>query len=183
MAFFMKLRYFILITVTALFVVSLLGACSQKDAGTLVDGYYTAERVDYHPINGWEEYITLYVRNDKIVTIEYNAKNKSGFIKSWDMKYMYDMRNFETYPNHYTRDYAAQFISKYNTDEEIDCIAGATHSFHQFELLTSAAINKAKTGDKTVALVPYELYEFADYPSLLEDFESDPELKYHYTHQ
>jgi len=181
----MKLRNAVMLLIAAACVLASFTLWSQKKTSDtlLKDGYYTAERIDFHPINKWNEYVTIYVRNNKVVTVEYNAKNKSGFIKSWDMKYMYDMRNFDTYPNHYTRDFAAQFIQKYNTDEKIDAISGATHSYHQFELLTEAVINKAKTGDKTVALVPYQLHEFSDYPDLLKKFDADPELKYHYTRQ
>jgi major membrane immunogen (membrane-anchored lipoprotein) len=179
----MKTRKILLILLAVACVITLFSACTQKTSNKLKDGYYTAERIDFHPTNGWNEYVTIYVRNNKVVTVEYNSKNRSGFIKSWDMKYMYDMRNYDTHPNHYTRDFAAQFLAKYGTDQEVDCIAGATHSYDQFLLLAEAVISKAKAGDKTVALVPYQLYEFKDYPALLEQFDADPELEYHYTRQ
>ena len=43
-----------------------------------------------------------------IVSVEYNAENASGFIKSWDNAYMQTMLHTNgTYPNEYTRYYAS----------------------------------------------------------------------------
>lgn len=54
-----------------------------------MDGFYTVEMSDYN--NGWKEFVTIRVSGNKIVTVEYNAKNSSGFIKSWDIPYMRNM--------------------------------------------------------------------------------------------
>jgi len=123
----------------------------ESASSDLKDGYYTAE--DKNGSNGWYEYLTIYVNDDTIVSVEYNAKNLSGFIKSWDMNYMREMNALDgTYPNEYTRLYADQLIEHQNADS-IDAISGATHSNHTFIELAKAVLKKAEAGDKTVALV------------------------------
>ena len=115
------------------------------------DGYYTAEMEDYH--HGWKEFLTIYVNSGKIVTAEYDAKNASGLIKSWDMDYMRRMNKTDgNYPNRYTRAYAAELITR-QTAEDMDAISGATESYHLFKALADAAIGQALTGDKKVAFV------------------------------
>jgi len=32
--------------------------------------------------HGWEEYLIIQIKNNKIVSAEYNARNESGFIKA-----------------------------------------------------------------------------------------------------
>lgn len=98
-------------------------ACTQQEH-PLKDAYYNAQLSDY--TYGWKEYIIIMVKGGEIVTVEYNAQNESGFIKSWDNTYMQNMlRVEETYPNAYARCYASQLIGA--TDVvKIDAISGAT---------------------------------------------------------
>lgn len=148
----MKLRQRCILLIAALLVLS-LSACTQKET-TLKDGYYNAQLSEYS--YGWKEYITIMVKGGKIVTAEYNAKNESGFIKSWDNTYMQNMLRVEgTYPNEYTRYYASQLIGA--TDVvEIDAISGATTSHGTFQKLLRAVIEQAKKGDSTIAIVPVD---------------------------
>ncbi len=75
----------------------LLGACGSSS--DLKDGFYTAQMSDYS--HGWKEYLCIMVKDDKIVYAEFNAKNKSGYIKAWDNAYMENMAAVNgTYPNH-----------------------------------------------------------------------------------
>ncbi|MDR1620363.1 MAG: FMN-binding protein [Clostridiales bacterium] len=126
----------------------LLTAC-RKEADQLQNGYYTAEVAEFDS-HGWKEYVTIYVRENKIVTVEYNAKNPTGFIKSWDMNYMATMAAVAgTYPNEYTRVSAAQLLAGQG-EKPIDGISGASHSRKSFRLLALAVIEQAKTGDTSV---------------------------------
>ena len=119
------------------------------------NGYYTAEAKDFDE-HGWKEFVTIFVKDGVIISAEYNAKNTSGFIKSWDMEYMRVMsRSDGTYPNEYTRLYAANLINTQNPDD-IDIITGATHSHGTFVQLARAAIERANIGTQTVALVDFE---------------------------
>ena len=85
-----------------------LTACGTAQEG-LQDGYYTAQAAQFN--FGWKEYITIIVKGGSIVSVEYNAENASGFIKSWDNAYMQTMLHTNgTYPNEYTRYYAGQLL-------------------------------------------------------------------------
>lgn len=126
-------------------------ACSQESS-ELQDGYYSAEMANFDEY-GWKEFITIHVSGDKIVTVEYNAKNASGFIKSWDMAYMRTMNAVTgTYPNEYTRTYSISLLNWQNPDE-VDAVTGATHSYTNFQALAKAVIAQAEAGDKQVAQV------------------------------
>ena len=118
------------------------------------NGYYTAEMSDFS--HGWKEYVCIYVKNDRIISAEFNAKDPSGFIKAWDNEYM---RNMEAgtgiYPNKYTRGYGEQLIEG-QKDTEVDTLSGATHSGGNFARLIEAAIGQAQKGDSSAAVVPAE---------------------------
>jgi len=125
--------------------------CTDCSDNTLRDGYYAAEMSEYD--FGWKEYVTIIVKNGKIVSADYNAKNVSGFIKSWDNAYMKNMNSVsETYPNEYTKLYAAQLKENKNGDN-IDMISGATESGMNFRVLSKAVVEKVQKGDSSSASV------------------------------
>ena len=127
-----------------------LSGC-KDDSETLQDGYYSAEMSDYS--HGWKEFVTICVSNGELSTVEYNAKNASGFIKSWDMNYMRNMEFLQgTYPNLYTRTYAADLLEKGNADQ-VDTVTGASSSGITFKQLAAAAIQQAQKGDTSKAIV------------------------------
>ena len=96
------------------------------------------------------------VKGGKVVTVEYNAKNESGFIKSWDNNYMQNMLRVKgTYPNEYTRYYASQLMGATDVPH-IDAISGATTSYGTFQKLMVAVIEQAKKADSALAIVPVE---------------------------
>lgn len=131
--------------------VLLLGGCAQRTSA-MKDGYYTAEVAEYDE-HGWKEYVTILVKDGRIITAEYNASNISGFIKSWDISYMRDMNAVDgTYPNEYTRAYAADLLEAQSPDG-VDMISGATHSYATMTQLSAAAIERAQAGDHSVAQV------------------------------
>jgi major membrane immunogen (membrane-anchored lipoprotein) len=124
------------------------GSGGQK----LADGYYTAEATAYDRY-GWKDYITIYIDNNNIVTAEYDAKNASGFLKSWDMDYMRLMgAQSRIYPAIYSREYSAALL-RLQGPEGIDALAGATRSYNSFKILAETAISQARANKKTVALV------------------------------
>jgi major membrane immunogen (membrane-anchored lipoprotein) len=116
------------------------------------NGYFTAEASAFDAY-GWKEFVTIYVNNNKIVTAEYNAKNASGFIRSWDMDFMRRMNEtYGTYPNKYTRTYTVALLNKQDP-AQISPIPGAAQSQKSFQLLAATAISQAKAGDRKVAFV------------------------------
>ena len=126
-----------------------LTACGEQSG--LQDGYYTAQASEFS--HGWIEYITMMVKGGSIVSVEYNAENASGFIKSWDNTYMQTMLHAQgTYPNEYTRYYAGQFLAGQG-EEKIDALTGATSSYGSFQKLAVAVIEQAKQGDSSIVIV------------------------------
>jgi major membrane immunogen (membrane-anchored lipoprotein) len=148
-----KTRVLFLCGAVVLILISALFYFAYPDE-TIHDGYYTAEAKHFDE-HGWKEIVTIFVSGGKITTVEYNARNSSGFIKSWDMDYMRVMNASDgTYPNAYTRIYAADLLAKQDV-EKIDAISGATHSYHTFQQLAAAVMEKIKEGDTSVAFVDF----------------------------
>lgn len=130
------------------------GCTKQQEPEVLKDGTYTAQMEEYS--HGWKEYVTIIVKNGEVVTTEYNAENVSGFIKSWDNAYMKNMKSIQnTYPNEYTRYYAAQLTGQKEAPE-IDLLSGASSSGGNFQKLSEAVIKQALKGDSSVAVVPVD---------------------------
>ena len=128
---------------------SLLAACGTGTG--LQDGYYTAQAAEFS--HGWKEYITILVRDGSIISVEYNAENASGFIKSWDNAYMQTMLHAQgTYPNEYTRYYANQLLEGQG-EGSIDGMTGATSSHESFQILAKAVVEQARKGDSIIAFV------------------------------
>ena len=139
----------ILSLVLALLLAASLTACGDKTA--LQDGYYTAQAAEFS--HGWKEYITIMVKGGSIVSVEYNAENASGFIKSWDNAYMQNMLHSNgTYPNEYTRYYAGQLL-KGQGEGTIDALAGASSSHSSFQKLAAAVVEQARKGDSSIVFV------------------------------
>ena len=139
----------IVMIVLALLLVAALTSCGGEN--TLQDGYYTAQAAEYS--HGWKEYITIMVKDGSIVSVEYNAENSSGFIKSWDNAYMQNMLHVNgTYPNEYTRYYAGQLLEGQGNGG-IDALTGATSSHSSFQKLAEAVLEQARKGDSSIVLV------------------------------
>ena len=126
----------------------LTGCGSEKG---MKNGYCTAEMKEYD--YGWKEYVCIFVKNNTIVSIEFNAKNASGFIKAWDNAYMENMKPVSgTYPNEYTRLYGSRLLESQDI-EEVDVVSGATSSGGNFYKLVNAAVEQAREGNSEVAVV------------------------------
>ena len=137
------------ILVALLLMAPLMTACGNQEG--LQDGYYTAQASEFS--HGWKEYITILVKGGSIVSVEYNAENASGFIKSWDNAYMQNMLHSNgTYPNEYTRYYANQLLEGQG-EGGIDAITGATSSYGSFQILAQAVLEQARVGDSSIVFV------------------------------
>ena len=104
------------------------GCTKQQEPEVLKDGTYTAQMKD----------------------------NSHSFIKRWDNAYMKNMKSIQnTYPNEYTRYYAAQLTGQKEAPE-IDLLSGASSSGGNFQKLSEAVIKQALKGDSSVAAVPVD---------------------------
>lgn len=131
-----------------LLICMILAGCGGEK---MKDGYYTAEMADFS--HGWKEYVCIQVKDDTIVSAEFNAKDASGFIKAWDNEYMRNMGTVSgTYPNQYTREYVQQLMEG-QKDTQVDFMTGATHSGNNFEKLVPAVIEQAKKGKSATVQV------------------------------
>ena len=143
------MRRIVRLTLAVLALALLLTACGGGKS--LQDGYYTAQAAEFS--HGWKEYITIMVKGGSIVSVEYNAENASGFIKSWDNAYMQTMLHSNgTYPNQYTRYYAGQLLEGQG-EAGIDVLTGASSSHSSFEKLAAAVLEQARKGDSSVVPV------------------------------
>ncbi|MCI9079025.1 MAG: FMN-binding protein [Lachnospiraceae bacterium] len=134
--------------VLAASVIMAAGCANQQEPEALQDGTYTAQMEEYS--HGWKEYVTIIVKNGEVVSTEYNAENASGFIKSWDNVYMKNMKAIQnTYPNEYTRYYAAQLTGKKEAPD-IDLLSGASNSGGNFQKLSEAVVKQAIKGDSSI---------------------------------
>ena len=126
----------------ALLLLLVMPAAACGESSELQDGYYTAQASEFS--HGWKEYITIMVKGGSIVSVEYNAENPSGFIKSWDNAYMQTMLHSNgTYPNAYMRYYAGQLLEDGRADG-IDALTGASSSHKSFQKLAEAVLEQAK---------------------------------------
>jgi len=124
----------------------------ERNSSELKDGYYTSELAEFDSY-GWKDYVTICVSGGRIIMVEYNAYNLSGFLKSWDMDYMRLMSaSVKTYPSEYARHYARLFLY-YQKTEGIDVLSGATDSYPIFIKLAKAVLENAREGDRNIALV------------------------------
>ena len=143
------MKRFFAIFLSLLLIAPLLSACGGS--AELQDGYYTAQAEAFS--HGWKEYITIMVKGGKIVSVEYNAENLSGFIKSWDSNYMQNMLHANgTYPNEYTRYYAGQLLDGQG-EGTIDALTGASSSCSSFQKLSAAVVEQARQGDSSIVIV------------------------------
>lgn len=127
-------------------------ACSQDTMG-MRDGYYTAE-ADVYTTDGWKSYVTIYVSAGKIVTAEYNAKNSSGFIRSWDVDHMRaDKKCHGIDYNQVTRYYTYELVNK-QLPAAVRQMPEDTRMYGSFRPLAEAAISQAATGNRVTVKVP-----------------------------
>ncbi len=150
----MKRKAAIIALTVLVLILAVAALILYKNSSTMKDGYYTAEMGS--PSYGWKEYLCIQVKQGIIVSAEFNAKNDSGFIKSWDNTYMENMNPISgTYPNKYTREYVQQLIDE-QKDIKVDSITGATGSGDNFKKLVAAVLEQAKNGDSKIKIVDSE---------------------------
>jgi len=139
-----------IITLTAVMLTPLV-SCSAPDS-LFKDGYYNAEAAEFDS-SGWKDYITICVSGGRIILVEFNAFNKAGFLKSWDMNYMRAMKAAAgTYPSEYTRHYGQKMLLHQGT-QGVDVFTGATKSHHIFLQLAQAVLENARIGEVSTRVV------------------------------
>ena len=155
----------VLLSALAVMALLLVAGCASEES-LLKDGYYTAEATDFDG-EGWKDFITMYVYNGRIVSVEFNAKSASGFIRSWDIGHMRAVNEeIRVFPRKYTRIYSGILLEDQGIDK-ITPLPGPSRvkSYHTtFMLLAEAAIMQARKGDKSTirVVLPSERQQFQD---------------------
>jgi len=134
---------------------ALFVSCSPPE-DVLRDGYYSVESAEFNE-HGWKEYITVCVSGGRIILVEYDAFNRAGFIRSWDMNYKRRMNaGSGTYPSAFARYYGEKFLEKQGT-RDIDVLSGATRSYHSFKQLAQAILENARHGDADTMIITLDI--------------------------
>jgi len=128
---------------------AVLPGCAH-DETVLHDGYYSAVAASFNN-SGWKEFVTLYVYNNRIVTVEFNARNPSGLILSWDGMTLRSLKSkMRQHPNLVIRKYSQELVNR-QRPENIRKITGDEYFYDSFIALAAAAMARARAGDKSVA--------------------------------
>lgn len=151
------MRRFWIACLICLMSLSLLMGCGGKtkkaSSAVLIDGEYKAEFAEFDS-NGYKDFLRVTVKDGKISSVEYNAMDANGNLKTDDEKFGAKMEKVNgTSPKRFSADLANQLIENGNI-EGVDDVAGATWSSNSFRALFNALHeNNMQTGDTTVAIV------------------------------
>jgi major membrane immunogen (membrane-anchored lipoprotein) len=134
-----------------LFLAGVCPGCAPED-GMLQDGYYSAISDSYNEA-GWKDFITLYIYNNKIVTAEYNARNASGLVLSWDSASLRGLQaETRLHPDLLIRVYIQDLLT-WQDPQRIRRIPADTYVYETFKKLAIVATEQAKIGNRAVAQV------------------------------
>ena len=129
----------------------LLSGCGRGET-VLHDGYYSAVAASFNK-QGWKEFVTLYVYNNRIVTVEFNARNASGLVLGWDVMTLRMLKSkMRQHPSLVIRKYSQELINRQHPGN-IRKITGDEFFYDSFIALAAAAMAQAQAGDKSVAEV------------------------------
>lgn len=118
----------------------------------LHDGYYSAEASAFDR-DGWKRFVTLYTYNNRIVTAEFNARNASGLVMSWDVRYLGRLQQeMGLHPNQILREYIRDLLDRQSPDT-VRAIGSDAYFHEPFTRLVAAALNQARSGDRRVVEV------------------------------
>jgi major membrane immunogen (membrane-anchored lipoprotein) len=127
----------------------------SSDSATLEDGTYKAtySHMDSH---GWRAFVELTVDGGEITDATFDYVNPDGQLKTEDEGYAERMGQYSD--NGMTPAEASEALEAGLVEQQdpaaVDVVTGATHSSHNFQDLAAAAIENAKAGDTSTAVLP-----------------------------
>lgn len=129
----------------------LLPSCAQEQY--FQDGDYAAEFAEYDS-RGYKDYLRVTVKDNAVISVEYDAVDVSGIKKSQDADYEADMRAVQdTYPEKYSADLVNQYLEAQKISG-VDALAGATYSSNAFIALFTELEKSMLNGDTEPVIVP-----------------------------
>lgn len=105
--------------------------------------YYGASPYDAYD---YKHVVKLEIKNEKIISIDYNEVHKSGIGKQEDEVYCEEMSITGTTPAIAYPDMEQQLISKQNI-MDVDGVSGASYSLFRFRYAVTIALMKAMIND------------------------------------
>lgn len=132
---------------------------SATNTNKYVNGTYSVAWSNY--VDGWKEFVTLSIENDKISILQYDAKNENGEMISSnaeaDDKYIENNYSFGL-PEYTNSEKFKKIIEQFEKDDKninkMECVAGATKSSKKFKLLTEKILTEnALSGSSDIAYV------------------------------
>jgi len=154
--------------VTTVLTLSMLSGCTSTQESTetaapaseLKDGTYHAE-YDREDVRNWIAFVDVTVEDGKIAKVYYDYTNDAKEMRTESQGYVDGFKAANGYTPREGFDKLGNQLIETQDVEKVDVVSGATHSSRNFNELAAAAIEKAKTGDTTEAIVP--LYEDGTY--------------------
>ncbi len=146
------MKKFLAIILAAIAVMGVATSCGSKNEG-FKDGSYRAEMKDFDD-HGWKDYVNVTVADGKITEVESDSLNsEDGHKKSEDEAYKeaYIGAGFETYPAATSEKLESGLIEKQDINQ-VDTVAGATHSSDTFKKLVKALEENMKKGDTNTVI-------------------------------
>lgn len=127
--------------------------CTSSSSGELKDGSYTAEFKDADS-HGWIEFVELKVENEKIIEVNFDAKDAAGQLKSESAEYKDAMINAgsKTWPSDFYPKLEDSLIDAQDIDK-VDAVAGATQSSDAFKKLVKELSKNMSKGDTSTLKV------------------------------
>lgn len=136
--------------------------------GTFKDGTYKGI-YDRKDVRNWIAYVEVTVKDGKIEKAYYDYTNENGDLRTNDENYTNAFKESNSMTPREAFDQLGSKLVEVQDAAKVDAVAGATHSSRNFNELAAAALEHAKTGDTSDAIV--NLYEDGTYKVEAEAFD------------
>jgi sex pheromone cAD1 len=142
------------LTLSLVFVFSLLFSSLAFGAPSIYkDGTYKAQASTYDKFGGYKATVSITIKSGKITAATYDAFTKDGKAKSKDTVYEANMFKVNKVgPKEYLSMLPKNLV-KVQSIDKVDTVTGATSSTKDFIKYVKAALENAKKGIKTTAVI------------------------------
>ena len=129
-----------------------LYSCEEEVEYVYDNGVYYAVDAEFH--YGWKGFLEIEIKNDKLVSVDFDYLNDVGDLKSETTDEEYPM---DPHPRVWLPQYeAALMASDILAYTDVDAVTGATGGGASVNGLIALLIEAAKTGDTSTQILPAE---------------------------
>lgn len=133
---------------------------SSAADGAYKDGTYKGV-YDRKDVRNWTAYVEVTVKDGKIEKAYYDYTNENGDLRTNDENYTSAFKEVNKVTPREAFDQLGTKLVEVQDAAKVDAVTGATHSSRNFNELAAAALEHAKTGDTSDAVV--NLYDDGTY--------------------